>query len=519
MKRWSWIVVCVLLLGCAVAEATTAVIGINAEPWYVAKAASLGNLSLTRGYAPFPVFFEGCKSEPWGDSTEYRWDFGDGSACQSGFNAAHVYEKPGLYLVTLNVVDGAGAAATATQSVEVLAPDRRTFYVDAEAGNDANDGLAPERAWKTADKALSGLGGRYLRGDRVLFKRGQVFPLAGRIQPPRDSYGYGFSFGAYGEGERPIIQRANGGSANEMLDFLNGGLRHVGFMDLAFDGTSPDRSVRSSVVRTLGAAQGLLFLRCSFRNGYQHLGINGPSEVEKGCVSGVFVVGCQGRNSGNMAIYIKAKRVALLDNDWERSGENMVYGSWAPYSLIAGNWFRYPDFGRTALRISGGSDSFERPAEYVCVAGNKFQGWIDPVVGRDGTNGARWNYTLCTMSPNVDKPQWIRHVRWERNLVWGCETALQLGDCEDVVVRWNVFDLPNITPGSARIKLGSPECEQRPLRDIRFRGNLILCDEARSNGGSMGAIFGLLAYRFAGAHVGISAIDNRIEVRNGVPAV
>jgi aryl-phospho-beta-D-glucosidase BglC (GH1 family) len=47
-----------------------------------------------------------------------------------------------------------------------------TFYVDASNGNDRNDGLSPETAWKTIAK----MNGTVLRpGDPVLFKRGEVW--------------------------------------------------------------------------------------------------------------------------------------------------------------------------------------------------------------------------------------------------------------------------------------------------------------------------------------------------------
>lgn len=508
------VVAIMCLVASARAHGATAMIGIECEPWYRPPA----GLGLDKGYAPFPVFLEGWRSSPWAHDTLYTWDFGDQSPPADGFNAAHVYEDPGVYTVTLTVTDSAGATSTATRTIDVLASSGRTFYVDAVEGNDAADGITPATAWRTADKALAGIAGRYGPGDRVLFRRGQLFPLAACIRPTRDSYRYGYTFGAYGDGERPTIQRANGGSGGAMLDFVNGGAKHIGFQDIAFDGTSPDKAVRSSVVRIVGATQGLLFLRCAFRNGYQHLGINGPSEPERGIVSGVFVVDCQGRDSGNISIYIKAKRVALLRNDWEFAGENMVYGSWPCISLIKGNRFARPIFGRTALRISGGSEVFERPTEYVCVQDNKFQGWIDPVKGRDGTNGLRWNYTLCTVSPNRGSPQLIRHIRWERNTVTGCETALQLGACEDVLVRGNVFDLPDCSPGAARFKFGS-EFERRPITGVLFTGNLIRSDEARSNGGSMGAVFGFMPYLYAGRHTGLVLVDNRVEIRNGTPAL
>ena len=43
------------------------------------------------------------------------------------------------------------------------------WYVDADGGSDDNDGRAPDRAWKSAPKALNN---RYAPSSVVLFKRG-----------------------------------------------------------------------------------------------------------------------------------------------------------------------------------------------------------------------------------------------------------------------------------------------------------------------------------------------------------
>ncbi|TBW32614.1 hypothetical protein EYW49_22000 [Siculibacillus lacustris] len=54
-----------------------------------------------------------------------------------------------------------------------------TFYVDAVNGSDSNSGAYPSQAWKTTDK-VSSLS--YSPGARVLFKRGQSFPLSDTLR-------------------------------------------------------------------------------------------------------------------------------------------------------------------------------------------------------------------------------------------------------------------------------------------------------------------------------------------------
>ena len=57
------------------------------------------------------------------------------------------------------------------QSCDNVEIKGRTFYVSAE-GNDENDGLAPESAWRTLAKVSDA---ELKRGDGVLFRRGDVF--------------------------------------------------------------------------------------------------------------------------------------------------------------------------------------------------------------------------------------------------------------------------------------------------------------------------------------------------------
>ncbi|HOF40737.1 MAG TPA: PKD domain-containing protein, partial [Candidatus Hydrogenedentes bacterium] len=110
------------------ASALTAVIEINgpadmdSRPPYSA--------ALRSYYAPLAVFFEGWKSEPRADIVSYMWNFGDGSAPFSGFNAAHVYETPGNYRATLTVTDSNGYSAASTVDIKVLQRDGTTYYVD-----------------------------------------------------------------------------------------------------------------------------------------------------------------------------------------------------------------------------------------------------------------------------------------------------------------------------------------------------------------------------------------------------
>src|SRR5688572_12162454 len=82
-------------------------------------------------------------------------------------------------------------------------PPPTTYHVDAEKGDDAAVGTAPSTAWKSLSKV--GASQDLLKpGDRVLFRKGQVFAGSLRIRASGRE-GKPILYGAYGEGARPEL--------------------------------------------------------------------------------------------------------------------------------------------------------------------------------------------------------------------------------------------------------------------------------------------------------------------------
>lgn len=135
----------------------------------------------------------------------FEWDFGDPSGRYnklSGFNAAHVYDRPGVYTIKLTVTNERGSSAVSTVQVNVAAETRAAIHVDSDKGNDDNDGSTPEKAVRSAEKAFE------LAGDdtRVLFKRGQRFVIETTLIIKEDRV----LVGAYGRGDLPELYRVEG---------------------------------------------------------------------------------------------------------------------------------------------------------------------------------------------------------------------------------------------------------------------------------------------------------------------
>jgi hypothetical protein len=79
------------------------------------------------------------------------------------------------------------------------------YYVNATTGNDGNAGTSPASAWKTISKLNAA---SFLPGDNIYFERGEVWREQLTV-PSSGSSGNPITFGAYGTGEKPLINGAD----------------------------------------------------------------------------------------------------------------------------------------------------------------------------------------------------------------------------------------------------------------------------------------------------------------------
>lgn len=77
-----------------------------------------------------------------------------------------------------------------------------TYYVDATGGDNQNDGLSPDNAWKTVAKVNAGTFGP---GDEILFKRGETWAGTTLEVPSSGAAGNPIRFADYGTGAKPVI--------------------------------------------------------------------------------------------------------------------------------------------------------------------------------------------------------------------------------------------------------------------------------------------------------------------------
>jgi PKD repeat protein len=110
----------------------------NVPPIAVIDAATLS------GPAPLPVEFSAlASSDSDGTIGTYIWDFGDGSPSESGAEPSHQFNEPGAYVVSLSVIDDAGAvggASVIVQSNLVARAVQDTYHYEFLGNQDEPDG-------------------------------------------------------------------------------------------------------------------------------------------------------------------------------------------------------------------------------------------------------------------------------------------------------------------------------------------------------------------------------------------
>jgi hypothetical protein len=508
-----------------------AVIEVNEEEWYTQeKQTRYGNASLTQFFAPLPVFFEGWKSTPRADIVDWEWNFGDGSPVFHGFNAAHIYDPPDgdahTYTATLTVMTRDGQTATTTQTIQVLQrpSGATTYYVDSALGNDNNDGTTEASAWKTATKAFGGMNGVngqpfYKPGDQILFRRGQEFDFAaGVVRPDPGTMGYGYCFGAFGTGAKPVINHV-GTSQLEMI-FLDARCPYLAFWglkDLEFNCRSGEGAVSSFFI-TKARSCNLFFLRCDIHDHHQAIGINGNHTDRR--ISNVYVIDCSVHDShltDGMHLYTKASRYANINSTFDMCEDHVGYHSYLNKAVFSQNTYTRWASGRLAIRVCGVA-SATTPTNNVHILNNRFIGWKDPVHDTWSHTGTGYNKVAIELGPNVQEQQWMNDALVEKNQFFNLETFIEVGVWENVTIRNNYMqsetDDTSNTSGSCRIAIGH-KFELKPVKNVSIYGNTIVSDEYDRD--AQAAVFyvgyyGAPAYQGRTFHEGVCIVNNHVSI-------
>jgi hypothetical protein len=457
------------------------------------------NLNLTTnrvtGVAPLSVFFDTAGTTSPASTNvfhdiAYCWDFGDVNA--GGFFltnnktknraygpvAAHVFETPGTYTVTVNARDAQGNVAGRTVQIVVTNPD--TVYTNTtvclSASGDFNG--CPSGATQLTGASIGALSSQITSGKRrLLLRRGETFTGQLRIDAfgPGTVGAYGPSTGSFGMGNRPIVN-PGGGPAFVFSDQDVAPTYPTDWriMDIDVDGQS---NGSSKGVTVEGKTANVLLLR--FRANYTLGGViagdsiinywNSKGNTGHDMIDGLTIVDSETShavNGGNL-MYLAAYKLAIMGTQMHDSanGEHVLRTPFIGNGVIQNNNMGEPRTDKHIIKMhnSGFALSgitYQKYTERVVVSDNLFQ-----------ANNEDWSMVVGPQNGMTDER--VRDVLVERNqfltVPGSAKPQVQLVIwAQDITVRDNIFkgvrrDCVSISrvglePPPARVKLIHNTC-------------------------------------------------------------
>ena len=417
--------------------------------------------SRVSGVAPLYVFFDAtattavATSRPFHE-LEYRWDFGDAASGSwtstpgmpnlsrnqaTGPMAAHVFEAPGTYSVSLTVLDGAVAA---TRSVQISVSDPNTVFAANTlcVGNSqpvAGSGGCPAGAAVLASSDFdAAINGNLASRMRILFRRGDTFTASASANVNVTGPGL---IGAFGSGAAPVVNATVNSTIIQLSSGSTPTIKDWRIMDLEINGNS---GAATNAFKAEGGIDQVTLLRMNIH--HAHFGVQmSPDTLDNhGSAHRLWdqwaVVDCAVRNAiggaGGYLLYFSGQRVAVMGNVLSDSSaaEHVLR---TPY--IFKGVFSHNDMSKQApakhvVKMQAASWFAAAPTVYteqVLLSDNKFT----------SGDGGSWTVALGPMNAQTDER--VKQMLVERN--WFAphpgQTVALIVFAQDVTVRNNLFNL------------------------------------------------------------------------------
>jgi hypothetical protein len=356
-------------------------------------------------------------------TAKYEWDFGDSNGRFNklvGYNAAHIYDQPGTYTLTLKVTNENGGTSTTTRQISVAADNRATIYVDAYGGNDGNNGSSEYSAVQSIARASQLLADN----KKVLFKRGQTFGTDNGLWAVYSNV----TVGAYGSGSDPVLKWT--GSNRPGIALISDSAyttKNLVIQNLQFDVSQPGADNMPDAYNAHGC--NVAIRNCTFLNISSAINANGAPK-------GLLVQdNSQPTDNGMMSyfVWLEGSDAVIIGNTSANStrqhniraadGFNRALIEYNTLTNLDRRNVDSGDFSKTTLNIQDGTNMY--------IRGNTLTGGtvrIGPLGGADGV----------TTYPNTYLQQRTTNTVIEGNTINGADIQLVHGS-ENTMIRNNVI--------------------------------------------------------------------------------
>ena len=410
----------------------------------------------TSGVAPLAVFLDasgttdgGVTTKPFHD-IEYTWSFGDATAgtwtngAHSGTSknsatgpiAAHIFETPGTYTVSVTAFDGTHTA-TASTTITVQNPDTvfaGTNTVCVSTNTDFTG--CPSGAAQAGN--ISDLAGALANisstSKRLLFHAGHTWTAGDNATVSQAGPGH---IGSFGSGAAPRIQATGNNSAMLVINAADWRI-----VDLEFDGQNRDVA---AVIN--GGKEQVTLLRLNTHNVHSAFASSDFSLSDQFTIqdSSLTTIDSGIPTAGGIGIWVFSQRFAFQGNAMDNGGggEHVLRLPKLTKAIISNNTLSSPAPTKAFIKLHQANPYANQAlwdgsyTEQVIIADNLFAAAVVPI---------SWAVTISPQNASDDER--LRNIIVERN--WfkpnlGLTLAIEIA-ASYVTVRNNVADM---TTGAA----------------------------------------------------------------------
>lgn len=433
-------------------------------------------------------------------TAHYDWDFGDPAGrfnTLSGFVAAHLYDHPGQYTITLTVTDEAGGKQSAGAKI-VIAPDHRhRIYISPE-GIDQNTGTSQDAPIRSLARA-----GKLLRDEcEVLFQAGATYDVTGGFQINRQD----IVLDRYGDGTDPVLMNVKRGPTIALQKQDNGVvIQHLTFdSPHAVDANAEAPKVSVDAIAARG--RNIVVRGCTFLNIDDGINANGSPQglLVQDCKAPLatglraYLIWGQGQDHaylGNFAANSTREhivrmtdldRVLIADNDFtnldRRAVDKYDYSKGdiemhrGSYAYIAHNTINDGTLRAGPLGLWG--EAASSATDWVVMDGNTLKNTFISINAGSHHVMVRNNVIHLDHTPAIVIQSPDKAGRISGDITITHNTAINQSDSGAFIKVWghadgitltnNLFVAPNLKPGAnGTAAVNTAEDDLSSFRDIR----------------------------------------------------